>query len=177
MNTEEKQQFIENILHNKDKIIQEYLNCPRSSIPLYTFDGTSTLIKEWRAITLWWDQKPLRFFQKHMPLTTELLQHGPEHNGTGWLILNPHAETPVHNHIPWGKNIIMHFPTVIPEGDVGFWVEGKIHRWKVGELFAFDATTNHYGFNHTDEMRSILSMDFKYDEWYETLKPYMTLED
>jgi aspartyl/asparaginyl beta-hydroxylase (cupin superfamily) len=65
---------------------------------------------------------------------------------------------------------------IVPKGDVGFWVDGQIHRWKVGELFAFDIKKEHYGFNHTDKDRAIFVLDFDADEWGEALKPYMTLE-
>ena len=169
--------FIFSIIENQKTIIDEYLNCKRKSIPLYGFDGSGTPLPEWRTITLWWDKEPWRIFQKYMPFTTELVRNGPTHHGTGWLILNGNTETPKHNHINWGHKIIIHVPTVIPEGDLGFWVEGKVHRWKMNEIFAFDANKDHYGFNRTNETRAMLVMEFDYDEWYDTLRPYMTLED
>jgi aspartyl/asparaginyl beta-hydroxylase (cupin superfamily) len=43
----------------------------------------------------------------------------------------------------------------------------------MGELFAFDATKDHYGYNDTDEERAIFVLDFDYDEWHEVLKDYM----
>lgn len=168
-----KEMFIPTILDNWSKIMDEYNQMKSRTIPLPGFDDDRTLIKEWRAATLWWNYKPFKRVQAEMPFTTSLVSEGPSHRATGWLLLSPHSRTPVHNHKEWGRKIIVHIPTHIPEGDTGFWVEGKIHRWKMGEPFAFDCTTEHYGFNNTDETRSIMVMDFDYDEWYPTLKKYM----
>lgn len=173
----EQLEFIKNIFENKDVMREEYLNLPRKSIPLYGFDGTGDALPEWRTVTLWWDYQPWKIFQKYLPKSTELVRYGPTHRGTGWLILRPHSKTPIHNHIDWGHRIILHVPMVIPDGDLGFWVDGKIHRWQMGELFAFDANKNHYGFNNTDYERSIMVMDFDYSDWYDTLRPYMLLEN
>ena len=63
------------------------------------------------------------------------------------------------------------------KGDVGFWLDGQVHRWKNGELFSFDISKNHYGFNNTDQERALLVLDFDSDEWGEALKPYMRLEN
>jgi aspartyl/asparaginyl beta-hydroxylase (cupin superfamily) len=63
---------------------------------------------------------------------------------------------------------------VIPEGDTGFWVEGRVHHWKDGELFAFNVDKEHYGYNNTDEERAIFLLDFDAEEWGEALAPYMT---
>ena len=42
MNKDEQKQYIDSLIANMDKIIREYLDCPRKSIPLYGFDGTGT---------------------------------------------------------------------------------------------------------------------------------------
>lgn len=169
-----KKDFIDNLLRNWDIIRSEYDQVKRT-IPAYNFDENPQPTTDWRAIALWWNYKPLSAFQKQMPLTTELVREGPSHRATGWLILNPNTRTPEHNHTDWGHKIIVHIPTYIPEGDLGFNVEGKIHRWKMGEVFAFDCTKNHYGFNNTSEPRSIMVLDFDYDEWIDVLRPYMHL--
>jgi len=170
----DKQNFIPNILDNWETIMQEYITVQKT-IPLYDFSETPKYTPEWRAITLWWNYKPLAPFQKQMPKTTEIVRHGPSHRATGWLLLHPNSKTPEHNHLDWGHKIIVHIPTSVPEGDVGFSVDGNIHRWKLGEPFAFDCYQTHYGFNNTGGMRSIMVLDFEYDEWIDVLKPYMTL--
>ena len=165
---DDQQLYVNSLISNMDRIIAEYHECvkKRKSIPLYGFDGTGTPLTEWRAVTLWWDKQPWRIFQKYLPFTTEFVRHAPTHQGTGWLILEPHSRTPEHNHIAWGHKIIIHIPTEIPEGDTGFNVDGKVYHWKMGELFAFDANKNHYGYNNTNERRSIFVMEFDYNEWY-----------
>ena len=174
----EKQEFLQRLVDNKDVILQEYLeNLGKRTIAIPGYDEGSTPIPEWRAVALWWDHKPWPIYHKWFPKSTELVREGPTHRASGWLILKPHSRTPLHTHHDWGNKIIMHLPMIIPEGDVGFWVDGKIHRWKVGELFAFDITKEHYGFNNTDEDRAIFVLDFDADEWGEALRPYMTLEE
>jgi aspartyl/asparaginyl beta-hydroxylase (cupin superfamily) len=169
-----KEDLIKKILDNWNMILEEY-NGVTKTIPLRNFDEVPSYTPEWRAITLWWNYKPLPPFQKQMPKTTELVREGPSHRATGWLLLQPHSKTPEHNHLDWGHKIIVHIPTEVPEGDVGFSVDGKIHRWEVGKPFAFDCYQTHYGFNNTDKLRSIMVLDFDYDEYIDMLKPYMTL--
>ena len=170
-----KEKFITNILDNWDKIMQEYNALKIKTIPMYDFDDKPKYTPEWRAVTLWWNYKPLKPYQKRMPFTTELLREGPSHRATGWLTLNGQSKTPKHNHLDWGHKIIVHIPTLVPEGDIGFNVDGKVHRWRVGEPFAFDCFQTHYGFNNTNDLRSIMVLDFDYDEWIDVLKPYMSL--
>jgi aspartyl/asparaginyl beta-hydroxylase (cupin superfamily) len=177
MTLEEKSQFLKNIQDNFQNILDEYLkNKHKRTIPVPDWSSGAKPLAEWRAIALWWDYEPSPIYQKLFPFTTELLRNGPTHRATGWLILKPHSRTPLHNHIDWGRKIILHLPMIIPEGDVGFWVGGKLHRWVPGELFAFDISKDHYGFNNTDEERAMLVLDFDADEWGEALKPYMRLE-
>jgi aspartyl/asparaginyl beta-hydroxylase (cupin superfamily) len=169
-----QEHFLESILDNWEKIMVEY-NTVKRTIPLYNFDPNPKQTFDWRAITLWWNYKGFETFQKQMPFTTKLLEIGPTHRATGWLLLHPNSTTPTHCHKDWGHKIILHIPTYIPRGDVGFSVDGKIHRYKDKELFAFDCYQNHYGFNNTNEIRSIMVLDFEYDTWYNTLKKYMYL--
>jgi aspartyl/asparaginyl beta-hydroxylase (cupin superfamily) len=177
MTLDEKKAFIHSIQDNYQNILDEYLkNKHRRTIPIPDWSGEAKPLAEWRAVALWWDYEPSPIYQKFFPFTTELLRTGPTHKATGWLILKPHSRTPLHNHIDWGNKIILHLPMIVPEGDVGFWVDGQIHRWTEGELFSFDISKNHYGFNNTDQERALLVLDFDADEWGEALKPYMRLE-
>lgn len=174
MDINEKRKFIQRLIDHQDDIIEEYNNFNRRRIPLPGWDKEKTTVPGWSGIALWWDGKAWPSSQKRCPIATELVREGPEHRATGWLVLQPHSRTPEHNHEDWGKRkIILHLPTKLPEGESGFVVEGKKYLWKMGELFAFDALKNHYGYNDTDEERSIFVLDFDYDEWYEVLKDYM----
>lgn len=176
MTHEEKQQFIQSITDNWSSIMEEYHSIKKTN-PTPGFDENATKQQDWRCITLWWNYTKCNSFQKKMPFTSKLLENGPSHHASGWLILNGHSRTDKHNHKEWGHKIIMHFPTYIPEGDLGFNVDGKVYKWKMGEYFAFDCEKDHYGFNNTDEARSIMVLDFDYDEWIDVLRPYMHLDN
>ena len=169
-----KQTFIQNIIKNKDIIFAEYKDCRHRDIPLPDWEEEQQVHQDWRALPLWWMHKPCKPVQKSLPITTRLLTEGPGHRATAWVRLLPNSKTPSHSHPDWGSKIILHLPMIVPEGDVGFWVEGNVHRWKVGELFAFRSSQEHYGFNNTNETRVMLVMEFD-DTWEKTLRPYMTV--
>jgi aspartyl/asparaginyl beta-hydroxylase (cupin superfamily) len=176
MDLEEKNQFIQRLVDNLDVITEEYKSFHGRTIPIPGYDEQHLPLQDWRAISLWWDQKPSIPYQRKFPKTTNLIREGPTHRASGWLILTPQSRTPSHRHLDWGNKIIFHLPIIIPKGDVGFDVDGKIHRWTVGEPFAFDITKEHFGFNYTDETRVLFVLDFDADEWREVLEPYMTLD-
>lgn len=169
--------LIDDILDNWQTVLEEYNTVieTKRTMPLRDFQEVPQTTPDWRAITLWWNYKEFPPYQKIMPKTTELVRHGPTHRATGWLFLNPHSRTPEHRHLDWDHKIIVHIPTYIPEGDVGFVVDGKTYHWKVGEVFAFDCWQSHYGYNNTDELRSIMVLDFDYDSHIDELKQYMVL--
>jgi aspartyl/asparaginyl beta-hydroxylase (cupin superfamily) len=173
MTKTEQLQFIKDLVSNTDDIRDEYLNFNRRTIPLPDWEGN--IVEGWNGIALWWNYSPWPHSQKRCPLTTKLVTDGPSHRTTGWLLLKPNSRVPTHNHKEWGHKIIVHLPMVIPEGDSGFYVDGKYYKWKYGEIFAFDGNSDHSGYNNTDEIRSVFVLDFDYDEWYDTLREYMVL--
>jgi aspartyl/asparaginyl beta-hydroxylase (cupin superfamily) len=173
MDINEKRQFINNLIAHSDEIQEEYLGFNRRHVPLTGWDEEKSVVEGWSGIALWWDYRAWPSSQRRCPISTELVREGPDHRATGWLVLQPRSRTPEHNHKEWGHKIICHLPSVLPEGKSGFVVEGKEYNWKMGELFAFDATKDHYGYNDTDEERSIFVLDFDYAEWYDVLKDYM----
>lgn len=173
MNFKQKQQFVNRLIDHADVIRNEYLNFKRRSIPIPGWDEAKTIVEGWSGIGLWWDYVGWVASQRRCPITTELVRHGPDHRATGWVILEPHSRTPEHDHKEWGRKIITHLPMILPEGDSGFVVEGNLYRWKMGELFAFDAAKPHYGYNNTDGKRVIFVVAFDYDEWIDVLKQYM----
>lgn len=180
MTSKEQQQFLDNLVDNTANFIAEYqLNKKegRKTFALPDWSDKHIPVQEWRGVALWWNYRPWAIYQKYFPLTTSLVRTGPTHRATGHLILNPHSKTPKHRHLDWGNKIILHLPLVIPNGDVGFCIEGEIYRWGVGKLFAFDITKEHHGFNNTDEERVLLVMDFDAEVWGETLKKYMYMEN
>jgi beta-hydroxylase len=174
-----QQQFIDNLVNNVDQLIEEYQHNKaqgRKTFALPDWSPESVPVQEWQAVALWWKYKPWAVYQKWYPFTTSLVKDGPTHRATGHLILKPQSKTPKHRHLDWGNKIILHIPLIIPKGDVGFWIDGKIHRWKVGEAFAFDITKEHYGFNNTDQERVLLVMEFDAELWGDTLRQYQTLD-
>lgn len=173
MTLDEQKKFLDNLVANRATIFEEFLKARRRAQPLPDWDKARTPIKHWKGVGLWWDHTPWPFTQRLMPKTTELVRNGPDHRATGFVILDPHSRTPQHNHNEWGKKIILHLPIVVPTGDTGFWIDGQVHHWREGELFAFDVTKDHYGYNNTDEERAIFLMDFDAAEWGESLAPYM----
>ena len=169
-----QQTFIQNLIDNQETVFEEYYNCKHRDIPLPDWQKEQQVHQDWRALPLWWMHKPCKPVQKSMPVTTKLLETGPGHRATAWVRLLPQSKTPAHRHLDWGNKIILHLPLEVPNGDVGFCVDGSIHRWKVGELFAFNSSQEHYGFNNTDEIRIMLVMEFD-ETWEQTLRPYMTV--
>jgi aspartyl/asparaginyl beta-hydroxylase (cupin superfamily) len=178
MTKEEQQYFLDRLVDNTDNLIKEYClneNIKKTSIPDWSEDPIPS--QEWQSVGLWWNYKPRKLYQKHFPLTTSLVEIGPTHKATGHLLLKPNSSTPKHNHKDWGNKVILHLPLIIPEGDVGFWIDGNIYRWTVGKLFSFNITKDHQGFNNTDKNRVLLVMDFDSEIWGETLRKYMALEE
>lgn len=176
MNLQDKKDLIQRIIDSQDIIEEEYLNFNRRRVPLPDYDD-GDIVPGWTGTALWWDYRAWPSSQRRCPRVTELVRHGPEHRATGWLVLDPKSKTPEHNHADWGHKIICHLPTVLPEGDSGFVVEGETYNWKMGEFFAFDASKNHYGYNDTDFERSLFVLDFDYKEWIDVLEPYMHLDN
>jgi len=175
MTLDEQQQFLANLVSNKEVILEEFLKAKRRAIPIPDYDEASTPIQNWKGVGLWFHSRPWPFNQRIMTNTTELVRNGPEHNTTAVVTLDPHSRTPTHSHKDWGNNIILQLPLIVPEGDTGFWIEGQVHHWKEGELFAFNVAKEHYGYNNTDQERSIFLLDFDAEEWGEALAPYMTI--
>ena len=172
MNLGQQQEFLTRLMDNTDRILEEYQSARVRTLALPDWDEECTPLDYWRQITLWWEGEPQPVYQKKFPFCTELFAHGPNHRATGFLILNPHSKTPQHNHEGWPGRYILHLPLIVPEGDVGFWVDGQIHRWRVGEPFVFDEYKEHYGFNNTDGTRVMAAMCFD-EEWKQVLQPYM----
>jgi aspartyl/asparaginyl beta-hydroxylase (cupin superfamily) len=174
MTLHEQQQFLADLVAHKDVILAEFLQAKRRAIAIPDYDEAHTPVPNWKGVALWFHHRPWPFNQRIMKKTTEMVRTGPEHNTTAITILDPHSRTPTHHHKEWGNKIIVQLPLVIPEGDTGFWVEGRVHHWKDGELFAFDVAKEHYGYNNTDQERAIFLLDFDAEEWGEALAPYMT---
>lgn len=172
----DKEKFIQNLLNSFDIIFEEFQNYNnKKTTPLPGFDDANTPLDHWRSVGLWWNYKPMKVRQKHFPKTTNLIEKGPTHRSSGWLLLKGNSSIEKHEHGDWGDKIIFHLPMIVPDGDVGFWIDGEIYRWIPRKPFAFSTRQYHYAFNNTDQLRVIFVLDFDYKEWINVLKPYMPL--
>jgi len=55
------------------------------------------------------------------------------------------------------KHIRIHIPLYVPEGDIGFEVEGEVVLWD--DVFSFNNQKLHSGWNHTNERRLVFLLD------------------
>lgn len=173
MNTREQEKFVKNLENSIDFLREEYQMCKDKAFGFWDFKNSKKRIPHWKTTILWWKQRPFLPVQRLVPDTVKLLSQGPSHRATGWMELDPQSTVPAHHHKDWGNSIILHIPIIIPEGELGFCVEGKpSYTWRRNELYAFDARLEHYAYNRTNESRVILGLDFD-QSWSDVLKPYM----
>tara|TARA_R110000796_G_scaffold22353_1_gene64848 strand:- start:1364 stop:2008 length:645 start_codon:yes stop_codon:yes gene_type:complete len=57
------------------------------------------------------------------------------------------------------ENIRIHIPLYVPDGDIGFEVEGEEVSWD--DVFSFNNQKLHGGWNHTNERRLVFLIDLK----------------
>jgi beta-hydroxylase len=172
MNKTEQEQFVKTLLDNFETIRTEWLaSKDKKTVAIPTWTGEVS--ESWRGMPLWWDYKAWKVYQKWCPKTTEMIRNGPCHRASGWLSLEPHTASPVHDHTNWGKRLVFQLPIIIPEGDTGFDIEGTVHRWTEGKPLVFNGALTHFGFNNTDQQRVIFVLEFDADVWADTLSPYM----
>jgi aspartyl/asparaginyl beta-hydroxylase (cupin superfamily) len=173
MDTYEQEKFLKNLENSINFLKEEYRTCKDKAFGFWDFENPKKRISHWKTTILWWKGKPFSPVQKLVPETVKLLSNGPSHRATGWMELDPHSTVPLHHHKDWNNSLILHVPLIIPEGDLGFCVEGKpVYRWKANELYAFDANLEHCAYNNTDESRVILGLDFD-SSWRNVLESYM----
>lgn len=91
-----------------------------------------------KLITDYGDDCPVAFYSIMAP-NTELHRHtGPENLD--------------------GKNIRVHVPLIIPDGDIFLEVNGEFITWE--DIFCFDNQFVHSAYNYSDEWRLIFLVDF-----------------
>ena len=102
-------------------------------------------------------------YTKAFPITSEIIHEFHKNNQnklTNIAIyrLVPGALIPVHTNFD-PHMYRCHMGLVVPEGDVGFMVEGEQRQWEVSKFFAFDSTRPHTAWNKSKEARYVLSID------------------
>ena len=94
------------------------------------------------------------------PRTTALLESLPrfERDHIMFSSLNPHSRIPPHVG-PMNGIVRAHLPLVVPDGCY-IRVGNEERTWHEGKLLAFDDSFEHEVFNHSDQVRIVLFMNF-----------------
>jgi aspartyl/asparaginyl beta-hydroxylase (cupin superfamily) len=94
------------------------------------------------------------------PKTTALLESLPrfERDHIMFSSLNPHSRIPPHVG-PMNGIVRAHLPLVVPQGCY-IRVGNEERTWHEGKLLAFDDSFEHEVFNHSDQVRIVLFMNF-----------------
>ena len=100
----------------------------------------------------------------HCPVTMQVCDEVFEADELGLItasysLFRPGARTTLHRNAD-RYALRAHLGLQIPKGDIGIRIEGRDHRWKEGEIFAWDPTDEHVAWNDTQEDRLIMIIDF-----------------
>ena len=106
----------------------------------------------------------LSMFRSRYPTAFALVEaFGDACQMAGYSIVEPNAiiyrHTGVENRD--AKSIRIHIPLYVPEGDIGFEVEGEIVLWN--DVFSFNNQKLHSVWNNTSERRLVLLLDLSRD--------------
>lgn len=94
------------------------------------------------------------------PRTAELIgQCFPRHGAAGYSVLRPHTNIFPHEGYA-GSFLRCHLGLAVPEGDCALQVAGEKRQWQNGGVLIFDDRVTHSAWNHTDEKRVVLLVDF-----------------
>jgi hypothetical protein len=99
--------------------------------------------------------------EKKFPTATKLINdYGADCPVAFYSIMAPQTE--LHRHTGPenldGKNIRVHVPLIIPEGDIFLEVNGEFVNWE--DIFCFDNQYVHSAYNYSNEWRLIFLVDF-----------------
>ena len=159
----ERPDFVEVFEENWQKIRDEYLNCSLSPIPFPDRSGLNLNSEEkWKvsAIYHWPTGDLIEQYARELPFTKTLVdEYISSHCAVSISILEAGGFIPAHT----GANdgcLRMHLGLIIPAGDTGICVDGKVYNWREGECFIFDDTKEHFAWNRTNDDRVVLLIDF-----------------
>jgi len=80
--------------------------------------------------------------------------------------LSPGTDIKAHRG-PINLRLRCHLGVKVPSGDCGLKVGGEIRKWQEGKCLVFDDSLEHEAWNHTEEPRVVLILDF----WHPDLTP------
>ena len=152
--------YVSKLTDNFDVILKEYLAVlernDSSSISDYTLSNDEHKLNNgdwvWNSLILKGKKQPK--FQVNYPVTCEILESFSEENPklmsgipfsyAFFSTLKKRSKIDPH-YGPCNLRIRCHFPLLIPEGDCGMEVGGKIIKWEVGVPLFFDDCYEHRG--------------------------------
>ena len=102
--------------------------------------------------------RPIAHNCARCPKTAALLAGVPGLTLAGFSRMSPHSH--VATHVGWAKSVYrLHLGLVVPEGCT-LRVADEVRAWREGEILIFDDTVPHEAFNRSDEIRTVLLLDF-----------------
>lgn len=129
--------------------------------------GFQSYVNEFAGIQPGWNTFNFFFFGQKFdencarcPETTKLLESLPrfEKDHIMFSALNPHSAIPPH-YGPMNGILRAHLPLIVPEGCY-IKVGGEERAWEEGKVMVFDDSFLHQVWNHSDELRIVLFMNF-----------------
>lgn len=132
------------------------------------------MIQGWNTYNLFFFGKKFEDNCARCPKTTALLESFPnfEKDHIMFSALNPRSHIPPHFG-PMNGILRVHLPLIVPDGCY-MHVGPEIRKVEAGKLLVFDDAFYHEAWNHTDELRVILFLNF----WHPDFRPqdYPVLE-
>jgi aspartyl/asparaginyl beta-hydroxylase (cupin superfamily) len=117
---------------------------------------------KWKTFVLLAYGEWLRYNASLCPRTSALIRKYPEITSAMFSILLPHKHLPPHEG-PVSGVLRYHLGLVIPKATklCAVKVNGETRHWEAGKSLVFDDTFTHEAWNHSDEIRVVLFVDFK----------------
>lgn len=148
--------FIRDLECNWEEMLVEYNSVASSLIP-YTEEDL------YRGE---WDVFPFLFFDKTFedncracPRTWSLLQEVPRLTNAAFSVLR--YDTDIHPHTGFTDKVLRCHLGLLTPSRCLLAVDNQPRRWEQGKCLIFDDTLEHYAYNHSEEDRVVLLLDFK----------------
>ncbi len=101
---------------------------------------------------------------RRCPRSAALARSVPGVNFAAFSLLGPRAV--IHPHRDVGLRALRcHLPVKVPNDDCVFQVGEERRRWREGTCLVFDGSTTHAAWNHSDEHRVVMVVEFVPDPW------------
>lgn len=143
---------------NWESIRKEYSNVSGGSFPYLEED---LYRGEWDVFPFLFFDKEFEENKKLCPKTWEALQQIPNLVNASFSILR--HDTDIHPHTGFTKEVLRcHLGLYTPSRCL-LVVGNEPRRWEEGKCLIFDDTLEHYAYNHSEEDRVVLLLDFKKD--------------